>query len=122
MIFEIFGCSFIFMKLRQAQLFHSGRSAEQMIMFSKMQCSPIIKSVLINSPIYKLMGKEIFPGFLVYNTHFMQRETKCGYPGVSTLTLGSPCFCHQIVASSPYLVTPDNVKMGCELLPNSVAT
>lgn len=57
-----------------------------------MECSPIIKSGLINSPTYELMGKVIFPGFVIVNTHFMkERERQSfGSHGVSTLTVEVP--------------------------------
>lgn len=45
-----------------------------MTMFYMTECSSITKSGLINSIIYKLIGKGILPAFLVFNTHYMQTE------------------------------------------------
>lgn len=108
---------FIFMKLRHASYSKVADQENGWQCFLQWNVLLSLKSRFINRTIYKLMGKVISPGFVIFNTHFMQRERKLWVPWIVYLNCRNPCFCPQVPATSLYLTTDI-----CKLLANSTDT
>lgn len=96
---------FIFMKLRHASYSKVADQENGWQCFLQWNILLSLKSRLINRTIYKLMGKVISPGFVIFNTHFMQRERKIWVPWSVYLNCRNPCFCPKAPATSLYLTT-----------------